>query len=429
MRIVATILICAASAIAHPNHHPAAETEALDRCREEVAASSAKAAAAPDNLALQASYGNACLKLARITTDHADFAKAEAALRKVYDADPFGEWTPYGLAYALVGQHRFAEALTFARRAAFQQPDEPETLALICDVHLSLGNTIESRAIAQRMADAELTLESLSRLSLAQHACGEMDEAVVSMQEALEAGGMLDAPPRSLAWCRSMLGDFAMERGDLDTARVEHEAALLLDPGCHHARWQLAKMDMRAGNAEDARDTMLSVVAAFPKPVYFVTLGDAHKALGGAEGERLATEAYKTAEGRMLAELGADGLGHIRELVEFWLSHAGDAGKAADLALRDLKEVRQDWGAFDTASWALYKAGRISEAVPLALEGQLRNSGDARSQCRAGIVLIAGGRKIEGRQLVSLALLRRDALEPALAAEGDGAMKSSAVSP
>jgi tetratricopeptide (TPR) repeat protein len=431
-RFVASVLFASGVCAGHPNHPPAAgeagpEVQALEESRKDAAVWEAKVAQSPEDARYLSALGDAWLKVARITTDHLDFARSEAAFRKVYAADPLSDWAPYGLAYALLGQHRFKESHEFARRAAFQHPEETETLALICDVHLALGNSIEARAIAQRMADEKLTLESLSRLALAHQACGDMDKALVSMREAFEAGGLLDAKPKALAWCRSMLGDFALETGDLESARAEHEAALLLDPGCHHARWQLAKLDLRDGKATDARDAMLSVTASYPKPVYFVTLGDAHKAVGGADGEKLAAAAYKDAESRMLKEIDAKGLGHIRELAEFWLSHGGDANKAAELALRDVNEVRQDFGAFDTAAWALFKAGRASEAVPMALEGQMRNAGDIRSKCRAGIVLASAGRVLEGRQLLARALLSREAMEPALAEEADRLMERTAT--
>ncbi len=405
---------------AHPNHAPAADTSVLEEARKDAAAWESKVSAAPADVRMLVALGDSWLKVARITTDHADFARAESAFRRVFESDRQSDWAPYGLAYALVGQHRFKEALEFARRAAFQHPEEEQTLALICDVHLALGNSIEARAIAQAMCDDKsLTLESLARLALAHQACGDMEAATTAMREALEAGTMLEAPARSLAWCRSMLGDFALEVGELEAAHAEHEAALLIDPACHHAKWQLARIHLREGEAQEARDDLRSLVASYPKPVYFVTLGDAEKAAGD---ESAAKKAYAEAESRMLHELDDKGLGHIRELAEFWLSHGGDAKKAAELALRDVNEVRQDFGAFDTAAWALFRAGRVSEAVPMALEAQTRNSGDVRSKCRAGIVLASGGRLVQGRQLIAAALTKTDALEPALVQEAEKVM-------
>lgn len=415
-------------ALGHPNHapdsSPGGATALLDDARKDAAVWEEKVKGAPSDARFLSALGDSWLKVARITTDHGDFAKAEAAFRKVYEADRQSDWAPYGLAYSLVGQHRFKEALEFARRAAFQHPEEEQTLALICDVHLALGNSIEARAIAKRMADDQnLTLESLARLALAHQACGDMEPAIQSMREALEAGTMLEAPARALAWCRSMLGDFAIEVGDLAGARAEHEAALLLDPGCHHAKWQIARLDLREGKAAEARDALRSLVQSYPKPVYFVTLGDAEKAAGD---EAAAKAAHGEAESRMLHELDAKGLGHIRELAEFWLSHGGDASKAAELALRDVNEVRQDFGAYDTAAWALYKAGRVGEAVPYALEGQMRNGGDVRSKCREGIVLAAGGRLFEGRQMIAIALLKKEAMEASLVEEAEKVMASTA---
>lgn len=422
---VIVLSMCSTACLAHPGHGP----DSVDRpaaaaieARQRVESFEKRLADNPGDARLASELGSAWLKLARITTAHDDFAKAERAFRETLNADPSSEWAPLGLAYALVGQHRFGEALVEARRAAVLQPDEPGVTALIGDVHLAIGNIAEARAIFGHLMARELTLESLSRGALGAQAAGDLDTAIALMRDAAEAGKMLGAKDSAISWCRSMLGDFAFERGDRNSARAEWDASLLLNPSCHHAVWRLAELDMAEGRADRARDSLETLVKEFPKPVYLVSLGDAWKRAGGQSGESRAAECWANAEQLMVHELEHGGPGHARELVEFWLSHGGDPAKAAELALRDLNEVRQDPGAFDTAAWALFRAGRTSEAVPLARQSVLRLPADARSLARAGLVLWEGGDKAEGRRLLALARARKELLEPSLAEAVDRAV-------
>ncbi|MBN8645292.1 MAG: tetratricopeptide repeat protein [Planctomycetes bacterium] len=424
----AVILMTAAFVSAHPNHAPDAGAAPIEDARREVLNWTTRAAANPGDASVHTRLGQAHLALARRTTDHADFARAEAAFRRVLEIEPANFWAPYGLAYALVGQHRFKEALDSARVVATHEPTEPEVLALLADIHLSLGNNAEALAISRHLAEANITPETLARVALAQHASGDLDGAIATMEDALEAGRLLESTDALMAWVRSMLGDFALDAGDLARARAECEAALLLDPACHHAQWRLAQLDLRDAHADSARDRLVALVDKVPKPVYFETLAKACAATDSPDAMAKATAALDRAEKAMLAEIDAKGLGHFRELAEFWIEHpAGSelAARTVELALRDVTEVRQDPGAFDTAAWALYKAGRTSEALPFARQAVLRNPGSRAFAARAGIVLLANQDIIEGRRLLASALQRPDALTPALAEEARKALEGS----
>lgn len=428
--IAAAVLLAAAflsvPAFAHPNHAPGDDHTPLEDARQDVEFWTRRAQAAPDDLSTLSRLGQAELALARRTTDHADFARAERTFRRMLGIDPTNPWAPYGLAYALVGEHRFKEALEFARSAALHEPDEPQVVALIADVHLALGHTAEALAIAQGLAEQDLTLETLSRVALAHHAMGRLEAACHSMEEALEAGRLLGAPPAALAWCRSMLGDFALEAADLDRARSEWDAAVLLDPGCHHARWRLAQAALRSGEAGSAAEALHDLTHEVPKPVYLATYADA---LDADAKTAEAHEARAHALRAMEAEVGTDGLGHLRELAEFLLARnqPGDAARAAELALRDVTEVRQDPEAFDTAAWALFRAGRSAEALAMADQALLRNPSHPRFMARAGVMFIPAGRLTEGRRLLASALQKENALEPALAAEARRVLEAAPV--
>ena len=145
-----------------------------------------------------------------------------------------------------------------------------------------------------------------------------------------------------------------------------------------------------------------------PRPSFLRELGEVYQDLGRVtDAQRWLSEA----EDRMLAELRQGGIGHARELVELWLSRGRNLERAVELALRDLKEVRQDAAAFETAAWALHKVGRNAEAVPLMDEALRRSKSESRTLWRAGMLFYdSPDRRAEGRQLLELAVR----LDPAM---------------
>lgn len=427
-------LVCATVAEAHPGHGPdeTGSPSEVAQLRDTLKPWRARLAADPGDAGALANLGSIYLNIARRTANHADFAEAEGMFIAILRGDGADDSARYGLACSQLGLHKFKEALDNARRAEPAHPGSDQIASLICDIHLALGNNAEAGMIAEALAARWLTLESLSRVALVKQARGEHREAAKAMRDAFEAGKLLDAPARSLAWCRSILGDFALELGRLDEARGEFETALALDPGCHHARWRLAQIDIRQVKGALAVEPLRALVEQIPKPAYILTLADAVEAGApgaGSAGPASAHELRARAEAAMASELASGGLGHVRELVEFWLAHpefCPDGEKAVELALRDLNEVRRDAGAFGTAAWALMSVGKPGEAAPLAREAALRAPGDPRTQCRAGIVLCAAGRRDQGFPMLRSALQSPEALEPALLARAREAAESVA---
>ena len=349
------------------------------------------------------------LRLARKSAEHADYVAAEVSFRRWIAIEESSESARVGLAYALLGQHRFREALEPARSASRARPGSIEVLALLGDLHLALGNDVEAESFFERLAGEQLDLGSLARLSLIHQYRGRYAEARATMREALEAGTLLGAPAHEIAWCRLMLGELDLSRGRLEEADREFEAALRLDPESHAASWRRAQVARRRGDAETARRMLRDLIRHAPRPSFLRELGQVYQDLGrGTDAQRWLSEA----EDRMLAELRQGGIGHARELVELWLSGGRNLERAVELALRDLKEVRQDAAAFETAAWALHQVGRNAEAVPLMDEALRRSKSESRTLWRAGMLFYdSPDRRAEGRQLLELAVRLNPAME------------------
>ncbi len=369
----------------------------------------------PDDTLALSGLGGTWLWIARQTTRHTDFEKSAAAFERLLKVNPDTTTARAGLAQARLGQHRFAEALTAAQAAVHEQPDAPAALALLGDVHLALGNTTEAGLIFEQLERSHLTLDSLSRVALVRDAQGRSAEARTAMSEAIEAGGLLKAEAEQIAWCESMLGEFAFHAGNLDEAATRYANALKGAPAMHHARFMLARLAAARGEIEQAEHDLIALVAEYPLPRYRVQLGRVHLRHAEEADLKAARDLFAAAESEMVAEVERGDLGHVRELVEFWLAHGGDATRAAEFALRELREVRHDPEGFEVAAWALHKAGRSAEAVGYMREALARNPGSARAHLRAADIYTALGRTAEAARLQE----RAKELNPVIAQSAD----------
>lgn len=387
--LVAT-LACAGSVAAHPpdgcpppvGTRHAALIEYLD----------ARLVRTPDDPACLSKLGGAWLATARRSAAHEHYESGADAFRRLLSLEPESRTARVGLAYTCLGRHRFDEALELARAAARIAPDASEVIALLADAHLALGNDAEAAALANQLLDQGLSLESLSRVALLEQLRGHDGRAESLFRDALQAGAIMNAGAEELAWCRTMLGDLLLGRGRLDAAEEEYRAARSLDEHAHAATLGLARVAADRGEPALARTLLERLAADQPEPRNRVALGRVLEQLGDPEGAR---RWFDRAERDMRRDIDHGDLGHARELVELWLHRGADPRAAVDLALRDLREVRRDAGAFETAAWAMHHAGRHDEAVDLIREALRRGPSETRAVRRAARIHAAAGSSLE----------------------------------
>ncbi len=444
-------LLSTSPAAAHPGHDepaPAAPAAARAAASAHRDALLRRLAGDPTNPVALAQLAEHDLAAARASGRHEDYRAALAsidALLAILDAqssaapDRAPDPTLHAEALArrssaALGLHLFEAALDDARQAAtlapLGTPSADRALAALADAHLALGHLHEADAVAHRLAERALTLESLARLGVIALERARFADAERHLLDALHAGELLDAPADALAWCHIMLADIARDTGRAQDALAHAADALRLNPAAHHARLVIATVDARSGRAGAAVDTLRALVAAHPLSRYRLALAEALDALGtpGATAEAASIRGEVIAALR--AETDAGQLDHARELVEALLAlpalpaphaahapHAASADLAADLAQRELNEVRRDPAAYETAALALLRAGRSRDARPLA-EQALRLSGQhPRTMLRAGLVLASHDDPSRGLALLESALAVPLALPPSEAAQ------------
>lgn len=405
---LAVFLLLAAhgAASGHPNHAPeplgpefgidASTSRSLAWLEERLSSQ-------PDDVMALSALAGARLRLARQTTRHDDFEAAAGAFERLLAQQPDSQAARLGLAHARMGQHRFNDAVKWARAALVAEPASAAALAVLGDAKLALGHVAEASLIAEELERRDITLESLARLSLVREAQGRHEEARVAMTEAVQAGQLLHAEAGQIAWCESMLGEFALARGDAEGADAFYAAALEKSPDLHHVRMRRVEVMVRRGQLEEAETAMMALAAQFPLPRYWVTLAEIHLRHGEEADLKAAESLFARAAAQMSDEVDRGDLGHVREYVEFLIARGGASEQAVRLAKLDLDTVRQDAEAFEVLAWAQHHAGATAEAATTMREALARNPGNARALRRAATISRELGRDAESASLMARA--------------------------
>lgn len=347
----------------------------------------------PDNVITLSHLAKFFLDRARQTQRHDDYRQSETYFTEWLAIAPKSIGGRTGLAYALVGQHRFAEALEHARTVVRLSPGESSAMALIGDIHLSLGNLQEAEMAYEFLANRDGGNDALVRLASLYEARGDYQRAFSLTKSACDDQSSVgSAGYRN--WCLTRLGEISLLLGSSAEAERYFSQAVAQSEVSTVASWRLGVLQARCGKMQSARQLLQELASRDPRPRHWIALGDAHRQIAElSEAEAL----YKKAEQRMESDVERGDIGHIRELAEFWLSDRLGQNrlerhlKALTLAERDLQEVRQDAGAYLTLAWAHYRLGQYEKAGQAVSRALSDGSRDPEWLLRGAMIFHAGG--------------------------------------
>lgn len=424
--LIAMPLLAAAPAMGHPGHAAPDATPSEAVLSKLANAESLQLALAADsgNTRTRLALSQIRLEIARLTGSHADYLEAAESFTGLLNAEPDNDDTRLGLAYASMGLHRFATAMSLAREAAESRPSDPETLALLADVHLALGHTTEAMVCTQALLDQELTPESLARLALVHYERWDLESAESAFLEALEGARLVDRPATTVAWCQTMLGEIAALRGKAEEAVRYYRAALAADPDAHAASWALAKLLADAGRIEEAEHVLLDLTAMYPRVQYRLSLADVMLQHGEPHDLKDAARIFAEVEHAMSEKIEHGDPAHAREFAEYLLLRGDDPERAAKLAMDELEHVRQDRGAYETAAWALYANESFEDAARIATRCIRKAPGSPASNAVLGLCLIGTYDSALGLEHLRRAERQRAALPAPLANDVQRAIRS-----
>ncbi len=340
-----------------------------------------------------AGLGAAYFQRARETGDVNDYQLAEESLVKSLDivsADFSADEALGTMAEVCMGEHRFADALSYAQKALSLGTGDVSPSAIVGDAYADMGEYEKAGAAYGRLTPRDMMLAPRaayardSRLSYLKFIAGDTDAAIGLMKTAITEGVEAQLQSENLAWLYYELGEYETQAGDAASADAAYLAALNSHPGDYRALAALAKLRANNGRYPEAIVLYRRAIAVVPMPIFIAELGDLYTRQGNHE------EAQK--QYALVEYIGL--LGHInqvlhnRDLALFYADHDIKLPEALDLAQKEL-EVRHDVYTWDALAWALYKNGKLKDAAK-ASEKALRFG------TRDSLLLFHGGMIDEG---------------------------------
>ena len=355
-----------------------------------------------------AGLGSAYLQRARETGDISDYQLAEESLSKSLDlvsadfsaADALGS-----MAEVCMGEHRFADALSYAQKALSLGTGDVSPFAIVGDAYADMGEYDKAAAAYGRLTPRDMTISPRaayardSRLSYLKFIAGDTAGAIGLMKTAVTEGVEAQLPPENLAWLYYELGEFETQAGDAASADAAYLAALNRHPADYRALAALGKLRANNGRDAEAIELYQKAIAVVPMPTFIAELGDLYARTGNQ------AEAQK--QYALVEYIGL--LGHInqvlhnRDLALFYADHDMKLAEALDLAQKEL-EVRHDVYTWDALAWALYKNGRPAEAAKASAKAMQFGTRDPLLLFHAGMIAEGLGQREQARSDLKEAL-------------------------
>ncbi|MDJ0347272.1 tetratricopeptide repeat protein [Streptomyces sp. H10-C2] len=331
----------------------------------------------PADAASWAQLGSAYVEQARLTVDPTLYPKAEAALRRSMTLQPDTNTAAQtGMAGLANARHQFTQARTWADQAVADDPYAWAAYGALADALTQLGDDQGAQAAVQRMLNLHPSTASFTRASYTLELQGRTDEAAHALQRGLDDA----SNPADEAFCQHYLGELAFNTGATTVALQHYRKALALDPAYTTSLAGAARAEAALGQSGQAVADYRTAIARVPQPQYVLELGELLESLG-RPGEARAQYAVLEAEQKLFA---ANGVVDDLNLGQYQADH-GNPQLAVTL-------LTAEWGrrhnvlVADALGWALHRAGRDDQALPLAREANRLGWRDATLRYHRGVI-------------------------------------------
>lgn len=337
----------------------------------------------PNDTATLSSLSAGYVRRARETGDPSFYALAQTAVDRALAMEPRNVQALVVAGGLALSRHDFAKALTLGEQARDIAPSFVATYGVLTDANVELGRYDEAATAAQMLADLHPDFAAYSRISYLRELHGDLDGAVVAMQQAVSAGSAL---PQDEVWGRVLLANLYLMKNDLDAAGRQYEEAARLLPDDPNAKYGLAKLAIARGDAATAEPLLREVVQQRPLAEYVITLGD----LLWSQGRTQEADQQYATVGVIEQLFAAAGVDTDIELALFDADHDIAPEKTYATAVAGYAR-RPSVYAADTVAWAAYKAGRLDDARAYMTLAQRIGTQDPRLAYHAAMIAEASG--------------------------------------
>lgn len=293
---------------------------------------------------------------ARETADPVFYQQAEAAVQTSLTLSPDNFEALKVRTWALLGQHRFVEALALATALNTRVPDDLMVYGMLTDANIELGKYDDAEKAAQWMLDLRPgNIPALSRAAYLRELFGDIEGAIELMQAAFGRLPFQESEDR--AWVLTQIGHLELVRQRPAAAERAIEQALDLFPNYHYALGALAEVRTAQQRHREAAALQAQRYAVAPHPENLYELAEAQARAGMAAEAATSYAEFETGARReMASEDNAN-----RELISYLVGTGKQPADGLVLARREIAR-RQDVYTREAYAWALFKNGRRAEA-------------------------------------------------------------------
>ena len=313
---------------------------------------------------------------ARVTGEHGHYYPAALQLTEDILADP--ELTDEDLRFRTLttkagiqlSQHEFAPALETAKLAIRLNPYNAQIYGVLVDAHVELGDYDQAVRMVDRMNEIRPDLRSYARTSYVREIHGRTDGAIKAMERAVEAGY---PAYEETAWAQLTLGELYQRYGQLDEAERAYRRILVARPNYPFAVAALAGVAYERGNVQEAVEQYEAAIALIPEFGFYESLARLYR----AEGQDEKADALVAQIWPMLEDDVASGHNMNMEYANIYLDLSPDLDKALAYAEKEyanrpdnidvnrlLARVRVARGELDAARPHLEKAAKTGSVHP-----------------------------------------------------------------
>lgn len=293
---------------------------------------------------------------ARETADPKFYTQAEEAVQKSLTLEPDNFEALKVRTWALLGQHRFADALALAKALNTRVPDDLMVYGMLTDANIELGKYDDAERSAQWMLDLRPgNIPALTRAAYLRELFGDVEGAIELMRSAVNRMPFQESEDR--AWVLTQVGHLELVRGRLPEAEQALNDALTLFPNYHYALGTLADVRTAQKRHRDAALLQQQRYTAAPHPENLYELAEAQARAGMT---RDAAASYKAFEAGAKAESASEDNAN-RELIAYYAGAGKKPAAALALASKEIAR-RGDVYTREAYAWALFKAGKKADA-------------------------------------------------------------------
>ena len=273
-----------------------------------------------------------------------------------------------------------------------------EGRVLVADLDFQEGRYEAARRGFERLIEENPTWDNLARLGHWKSKLGEVAEAdqlYVEAEDDLTAKQM-----RSYAWLELQRGVLAFTHGRYADAWRHYRRADEAYPGNWHTDEHFAELLAAEGKFQEAEAMFQKVIARSPKPELQQALGELYLFTGRLQE---AQPWLDSALARYLESVWRGGVHYFHHLADFYADVREEPAEAVRWARKDI-EMRSNFSTQAAMAWALYRNGRLSDAleyIRLALSSGVRDAGIFST---AATLFEAAGENAEGQSYAGVAL-------------------------